>query len=559
MAAKNTAIVCAGLLLTATTALAQPVPDAGSTLRQLEPPTLMLPRKPSPALEVQPPARPVLQPAPPVQFTLKSFRITGATVFSDTELQQLLQQYVGRQVGIAELGEAVGRLTRFYFEHGYPLATAYLPAQDIKEGVIELTIIEGRFGNVQLVNRSAVTDRVISSYVEDLPGRIVREATLERKLLLIYDLPGIVPAKALLFPGEAIGETDLRLELDAGRRIVGAVELDNYGNRFTGGNRLSGQIDFLSPTKLGDRLSARGTKGDPGLDYGQIRYQLPFGGDGFQAGFAYARAEYRLGKDFAVLRASGEADTWSASASYPFIRSRRLSLYARAGYERKVFQDRVDATGTVTDKSSRLATLALAGDYFDALGAGGASAFSLNYGTGRLGIDTPAASAADDATARTAGSFSRWSVNYARLQNITESWSAYVSYYGQKAGKNLDSSEKMILGGAYGVRAYPQGEAPGDTGYLLTVELRHAFRSTTLPGSLQLAGFIDTGEIKTNEAPFAAGPNRRRLSGGGLGLNWSSSNDFVLRVAVSRRIGNAHAISGSDRHTRGWIQGIKYL
>ena len=36
----------------------------------------------------------------------------------------------------------------------------------------------------------------------------------------------------------------------------------------------------------------------------------------------------------------------------------------------------------------------------------------------------------------------------------------------QETGTNLDSSEDFLLGGPYGVRAYPLGEAPGDRGYL---------------------------------------------------------------------------------------------
>src|SRR6187397_2923530 len=86
----------------ASIAAAQIVPDAGTTLRQLEPPTLTLPRKPPPGIDVAPPARPALQPAPALRFVLKAFRISGATVFSEDELQALVREHVGREVGIAE-------------------------------------------------------------------------------------------------------------------------------------------------------------------------------------------------------------------------------------------------------------------------------------------------------------------------------------------------------------------------------------------------------------------------------------------------------------------------
>jgi len=216
-------------------------------------------------------------------------------------------------------------------------------------------------------------------------------------------------------------------------------------------------------------------------------------------------------------------------------------------------------TSTVSDRRSTSAALALNGDYFDSLGGGGASAYSLSYTGGTLRIETPAIKAIDDVTVRTSGSFQRWNAGYARLQSLTERVSLYLSFLAQKAGKNLDSSEKMSLGGNGGVRAYPQGEAPGDSGYVASAELRYAFNLAAVPGTWQASGFIDGGEVKVNEDPFIAGANRRRLSGAGLGLEWSQPGDFSVRLSIAHRLGDARATSGPDDHARGWLQAIKYF
>ena len=540
-------------------AAAQIVPDAGTTLRQLEPPTLTLPRKPPPGIEVAPPARPALQPAPALRFVLNAFRISGATVFSEAELQALVSEFIGREVGIAELGEAIGRITGFYSDRGYPLATAYLPAQDIAGGVVEILVLEGRYGSIHLLNRADVDDSVVARYVEGLQGRVVEGATLERKILLLQDLPGSSPGRAILSPGEAIGETDLRVELEPGRRVRSAIELDNYGSYFTGVARLSGQLDVHSPLRLGDWFSLRATKGDPGLEYVHATYELPLGGDGFRLGAAYSHVDYRLGKSFSALDASGNAQTASLYAGYPLIRSRGHNLHAKLTMERKDLQDRVNATSTVSGRNSTTATLALNGDYFDSLGGGGASAYFIGVAGGTLRIETPAIKAIDDASVRTSGSFQRWNAGYARLQGLTERVSLYLSFLAQKAGKNLDSSEKMFLGGTGGVRAYPQGEAPGDSGYVASAELRYAFNFAALPGTWQASGFLDGGEVKINEDPFTAAPNRRRLTGAGVGLEWSQPGDFSVRLSIAHRLGDARATSGPDDHTRGWLQAIKYF
>jgi len=518
-----------------------------------------LPRKPPPAVDIESPARPALETIPAIRFTLKAFRITGATVFSESELQVLVQQYVGREAGFQELGQAAGQITRFYAERGYSLATAYLPVQDIKNGVVEIAVIEGRVGEVNLLNRSGVRDSVVGSYLEYLQGRIVEDKSVERQLLLVYDLPSVTPGKAVLSPGQAVGETDLRVELDPGRTVGGGIELDNYGSRYTGAKRLTGGLDIYSPTQSGDWLSIRAIKGFPGLEYGRVAYQIPISGDGLTAGLAYLKLHYRLGKEFSNLDADGKASTAGAFAMYPLVRSREFSLYGRLGYEHKDFKDRIDAISSVTDKKINVVAATLSGDYFDSLGAGAASAFSLNYYRGKLNIETPVARAIDGVTAHTDGTYGRWALTYTRLQRLTDRFALYVSFFGQKASQNLDPSEKLVLGGIYGVRAYAQGDGLGDSGYTLTGELRYTLGLEALPGTLQLTGFLDTGHVRINEEPFAAGSNTRRLSGGGVGLNWSSTNDFTLRLSVATRIGNTHATVGGDSHTRGWVQAIKYF
>jgi hemolysin activation/secretion protein len=162
---------------------------------------------------------------------------------------------------------------------------------------------------------------------------------------------------------------------------------------------------------------------------------------------------------------------------------------------------------------------------------------------------------------QTNGHFDKWNVSALRLQSVSERLSVFVSLTGQKAGKNLDSSEKFFLGGAYGVRAYPTGEAAGDNGYLATAELRYTFSIAAVPGVLQPLIFVDTGGVTINENPFAPGvPNTRHLTGGGLGLTWVRASDFQVKLTVATRLGSEHsASSDTDQKTRGWVQAVKYF
>jgi hemolysin activation/secretion protein len=128
------------------------------------------------------------------------------------------------------------------------------------------------------------------------------------------------------------------------------------------------------------------------------------------------------------------------------------------------------------------------------------------------------------------------------------------------ASKNLDVSEKMELGGMYGVRAYPEGEAYADTGYLLTLEARMGLpQFSGQYGQVQLIGFVDTGAVTLNKSPWLAGTNERVLSAVGVGVNWSEANNFMVRAYYAVKLGNEAATSAPDASGRFWIQAVKYF
>ena len=537
---------------------AQIAPDAGSILRDQQKPALELPTRPAPSIKLDEPARPALKPSD-TRFVLKSVRITGNAAFTQDELLAVVQAFIGKEVGFADLDQAAARISRYYRERGYMVARAYLPAQDIKDGAVEIAVIEGRFGKVELDNKSRVRDRVVRNHLDTLPGATVYELALERKLLLLGDLPGVGDARASLRPGANVGETDLAVVVTPVPLVNGSIEFDNHGNRFTGANRATGKINLMSPLGLGDTLNVLFTKGFNGLDYGRLGYQVPIGSDGFKLGGAYSKSHYRLGKNFAASDANGDADTYNLSASYPFIRSRNVNLSGQVNADWRNFQDR-DVGGN-KDKQTRSTTLTLAGDARDALAGGGISVFSLAYSGGWVDLETPAILLNDDNSAHTNGHYDKWNLNFLRLQNLSQRASLYFSFSGQKAGKNLDSSERFVLGGAQGVRAYPQGEGVGDSGYLATAELRYTITPDATLGVLQPFVFFDSGGVTINQHPFVANQaNRRTLSGAGFGLAWVKANDFQVKLTLATRVGQRVSVSSdTDRHTRGWVQLIKYF
>lgn len=551
---KQTPFLCAltlTLLYSANSA-AQTLPNAGQILRELQQQPELTAPKAGPTLEVEERALNVTADQG-ASFALKTIAITGNTTFTQAELHALVSDLEGGTRTLKDLNVAAERITSYYREQGYPVARAYLPAQEIKDGVVSIAVVEGRIAARQLNNKSRLSDERAAAYLDRSgQGGVIRSDSIDRGLLILNDTPGITNARATLQPGASVGTSDLVVQLEPGAAYSGNIDFDNYGNRYVGAYRLGGTLNINSPLQIGDVLTANVLTSGSGLNYGRVAYQLPVGGDGLRVGAAYFETHYELDKEFKMLDAHGSASSASIYAAYPFIRSQFANLNGTLSWEQKKLSDSVDATLTTTDKTAKLFTLGLFGTRQDAFGGGGINSMSLSAIFGQLDIKSASALIIDNASAKSNGNYSRWSYNLARLQRISDNNSLYVTVSGQEAGKNLDSSEKFALGGAAGVRAYPQGEGIGDEGVLASLELRHTFMSG-LQGTL----FYDTGSVKINHTPF--GPptsNTRTLSGAGLGVNAFFAN-VQVKASLAWRTDGGTPTSIPEWSSRGptaWIQ-----
>jgi hemolysin activation/secretion protein len=258
-----------------------------------------------------------IAPRPPIasdesggpEVRVDRLRVTGQTLFTEETLVAAGGFSPGSLLDLGEMRAIAARIATYYNARGYFLAQAYLPAQDVSGGTVTIEVIEGRYGQVGLQNSSNLSDGVARRLLRGLDGGdIVASAPLERRLLLLSDIPGVA-VRSTLAPGTAVGTSDLNVELTPGRRVTGSIEADNGGNRYTGEYRLGGSIALNNPLGLGDQLSLRVLGSDGGLAYGRAAYQAPFGA--LTLGVAYSHIRYELGREFQGLDADGTADVAS--------------------------------------------------------------------------------------------------------------------------------------------------------------------------------------------------------------------------------------------------------
>lgn len=535
----------------AATAADPSIPGAGSMLQQIQPVSIPGPSSVGTGLTMERKGGGQLPPSAP--FLVRSIRISGNTLFDTATLQALVADAGGQSLTLPQLGEIVARITRHYHRHGYALAQAVIPAQEIQDGVVVVEIIEARYGSIQLDNRGRVSSALLRDTLATLQGgQAISQPRLDHALLLLSDIPGVT-VNATLRPGDEYGTSDLLVGTTTGPAISGYVVADDFGNRYTGRPRISATVNFNEPLQHGDVLSVSVLTSGRGINYGRLAYETLLNGQGTRLGGSYSFLDYKLGGPLKSLDARGDANLESLWVKHPFVRSRKINVYGQFQYDGLQLRDRLNAGAIRTDRHLDNAKLTLAGDARDTFLPGGITLWRLDWTLGHVAFDDAVARMVDAATAGTNGGFSKWNLSLVHLQSLGPKDGLYLAFAGQWANGNLDSSQKMIGGGPYTVRGYDMGAVSGDNGYLGTVEFRHDL-GTAGRGKWQAVAFVDHAHLKINHDAWGTGANGATLNGAGVGLNWVGQSQWAAKVSVAAPLGPKPVLVPNPSSARLWIE-----
>ena len=146
------------------TAFAQSAPSAGSQLLQILPVPARQPQKPDMQVELD--NRPSSADTDSSKVVVKELQVTGANSIAAEELIRASGFVPGNQFNLAELRTLASKITSRYRSLGYFLAQTYLPAQDVTDGIVLLSVIEGQYGQIKVQNRSTLSDGVANCLLD---------------------------------------------------------------------------------------------------------------------------------------------------------------------------------------------------------------------------------------------------------------------------------------------------------------------------------------------------------------------------------------------------------
>lgn len=559
---------------------AAPEQSPGVELRELEQIDPNNFRSPKP-LNFQVPEAAPMQAYPDAELTVSSFVVNGNTVYDDTVLLGILENYKGT-ITFQKLFQAVTEITDHYRNNGYMVARAYVPEQEVSGGNIEIIVLEGVLGNVRVTGDEVIKGNRVAGHMErQVRTGIINEQDMEYGALLLNDLPG-ASASVILQPGAETGLSDVELKMKDDGRYNFAVDYNNFGSPVTGEHRFGAQIDVNNLFKVGDRFTLRPIISDSGdTKYGSFSFDMPVFTPATKVGVGFAHLQSNLGEEFEVLEVENTATTISLDASHAFKRSRNENLFASFAYQMRTFE-RVCGTCVPTNiiingqpvKSALEDTeydldviqLGANGDLRDERWGGGINTWYASARKGLTDVDPTDGGFITPGTDRIESKFTSLRLGAQRLQRINELWSFSAKLDLQHSGDDLDAAERFSLGGAGGVRAYRPSEALADKGLVLQTEFRYqAIKITNRYDwltSVEPYLLIDAGHSELNDnANNLSRDLTQQRTGWGAGVRLKNAEQFYIDLVGATRITDRVSTvdQPDDEETNFWLQAVYWF
>jgi hemolysin activation/secretion protein len=541
-------IFCAVFLNLTHDVFSQSVPssaDAGRINEYLTRPTPLTPS--SSDVSMSPAKNAVTSPteASKIQFVLKGVRIEGNTVFDQEDLKEIYEPYINQTVTLDIAWHMAGQLTERYHQRGFFLSRAYVPAQEITNGIVTLGAVEGYIGQVSYKPHHNDSKHIPQMIKELEKLRPLTSEQLESFMLRLNDLPKKT-FQGIILPESSADEGAVKLRLKPSKKSAQTIiGMDNYGSRFLGPYQASATYQR---SLLQDQLTtfhALASIPTEELAYGAVNHGIFLSPDWtMELNGSYVNAEpgYRL-KSSEVQSTALEA---SIGLKYQPIRQRRENLVIGAELGGKNTEG--DIFSDIPLTRDRIRTVKLSFDYNNEDNWLGYNSFQFDINRGLSLFGASEKGLPNLSRAEATPNFTAYSVSLTREQMLSSVWSVRADVSGQFSSSPLYSSEEFGYGGQRFGRAYDPSEITGDSGIAGALEVNY-YGMTPYQSIRSIPfAFYDMGKTwneDTNSENYSA-------SSAGLGIKLSNESGLsgTLGIAwpLTRRIENP--IYGNGKNPR---------
>lgn len=433
------------------------------------------------------------------KFLLNKIEIEGNTIYPSVKLEEFAKDLLGKEIFLEDILDLTIDISRFYQQNGYLTCYAYLPPQEIVEGIVKIKIEESPIESVEISGNKWARDRYLRYNVlgKGLKEGETFNAKNLQSALRTLNKEDYLKGTVSISKNPETDATKLNLDIKDRFPLSFDVLWDDYGRDYTGRQRATMMLGMDNLTGFGDKLYG-GTILSSGMTGALAGYQIPVGPYGTRLSFDYAHSDVKLGGPYKPLNIRGAANDYMFRITHPLYRSATTDVIASLGY------NFVDSNTTMNLLRWNMSDFQL-----NVIRPAVSVLRDDKYGRwiGSVGSDVGFASSKvggglQDRT------FYRFTAGATRVHRLPFKSIGIARLNGQYSPQALFSSEQMQIGGPYSIRGYQPGQLLGDYGVAGSLELR-----TPIPGlgkilpdklkfiddKTRLALFYDWGYIKEHK------------------------------------------------------------
>ena len=457
-------------------------------------------------------------------------------------------------IGSEGINVLLRRIQNRLIDAGLVTTRVVVEPQDLRSGMLVLTVIPGKVGRIQLQDQSAIPFATRGTLWFAMPmaqGDILNVRDIEQGLENLKRVPS-ADANIELMPSEEVGETDVVIQYKQGLPFHLTLGLDDSGTKATG--RLQGSATFSwdNVFTLNDMFYISGTRSfkrdsdDAEGDYGSknvsLYYSIPW--KDYLLTLSGSRYTYHqtVAGAFESYTYSGESQQMKANLSRLLSRGSQHKTYINAGVWARKSSNYINDTEIEVQRRRTAgweaglnhtqyignATLQLAANYKRGTGAHRALRApeeEFGEGTSRMQIVTASVD------------FSYPFAIGNQVLRFTTSWN------GQWNQTPLVQQDKFSIGGRYTVRGF-DGELTlsGERGWVWRNEL--AWNVMNKGHELYIG--IDKGVVRSHQEELQVGD---RLTGGVVGIRgnlWGLNYEYFVGTPIKKPQGfrTSHVTTG---------------
>ncbi|MBN3949173.1 MAG: ShlB/FhaC/HecB family hemolysin secretion/activation protein [Nostoc sp. NMS7] len=499
-------------------------------------PSPELPQPLPPPAELFPPSAPTPKPEEPIPgnfpqtIVVERFEVVGSTVFSPEELAKATAEFTKRPISLAEVYQARSKITDLYLKNGYITSGAYIPPQTIQSGVVKIQVVEGKLEDIQVTGTRRLNPNYVRSRLAIATSPPLNRQRLLEALQLLQLNPLIQNVSAELSAGSQTGVNLLEVKITEAKTFSSPIVLDNGRSPSVGSFRRRLQLNEANLLGLGDSLGLGYTNTD-GSNSFDVSYTLPLNPKNGTLTFNYGTTSSNvIEPPFNILDIQSASRYYELTFRQPIVQTPTqefvLGLTASRRESEASYLDieRIPFPGLGADEQGRTRVSALR--FFQEWTSRNSHEVIALRSQFSLGIDALNATINQNPPD---SRFFAWQgqAQWARL--LAPETLLLLRLNTQLASRTLLPLEQFGLGGQDSVRGYRQDYLLTDNGTFVSAEVQvPILRLPQIDSILQVVPFVDFG-VGWNSSGIK-NPDHNTLAAVGLGLRWSQSDRFTVRL-----------------------------